>query len=600
MIFFNPTNKACKSTIGGIVAGVPITLAVFTDVEEELSILIRKEGDKVTKTINAKKTSNGFSFELKIEESGLYWYCFSLGNGRFLGASANLDAVITETPIFYQLTVYDDFDTPAWLKGGVMYQIFPDRFCRSKIPSGIDGRIIHNDLTDDPVYLPNAEGEITNNDFFGGDFQGIISKLDYLKNLGVTVLYLNPIFKAYSNHRYDTGDYMQIDKMLGTEEDFKQLVSAANEKGIKIILDGVFNHTGSDSVYFNKNKTYGNGGAYNDKNSPYFKWYTFKNYPDEYESWWGIKTLPAVNESEESYVNFITGENGVLSKYTAFGIGGWRLDVADELPDSFIAKIRNAVKSVNPDATVIGEVWEDASNKIAYGERRKYFQGKELDGVMNYPIKNAIIKFVTDGKAEDIVNLILTQIDHYPKQCLDVCMTILGTHDTERILTALGDRPSTGNIKELAEYRLSENELKIAKDKLKKASLLQYTLCGVPCVYYGDEIGMQGFRDPLNRRFFAWDNQDEELLKWYALLGKIRKIKPFDGGEYQELLRDKSALVFKRFLGGDGVIVAVNCGDDEYDLQYEGCLYNLLNGEKCVNNAKLEKYGMLVLYTENL
>ena len=284
----------------------------------------------------------------------------------------------------------------------------------------------------------NAEGKVLNNDFFGGNIRGILEKLDYLQSLHVTVLYLNPIFRSFSNHRYDTGNFMEIDPTFGTEEEFARLVEECRKRGIRIMLDGVFNHTGDDSLYFNKYGRYPGVGAYQSKDSKYYAWYNFIHYPEKYSAWWGIDNLPAVNEECPSYADYITGENGVIRYWLKYSLGGFRLDVADELPDEFIEKIRQAVKAADPEAVVLGEVWEDASNKIAYSKRRKYFWGKELDSVMNYPLKDAIIQFILSGDTSLFRQTVAMLRDNYPKSVLDSLMNILGTHDTARILTALG------------------------------------------------------------------------------------------------------------------------------------------------------------------
>jgi len=450
---------------------------------------------------------------------------------------------------------------------------------------GENGKILRSDWGGTPTFLPNENGKVLNNDFFGGDLKGITSKIPYLKELGVTAIYLNPIFKAFSNHRYDTGDYMTIDPLLGTEKDLVELIDKAKSNGIKIILDGVFNHTGDDSLYFNKYGRYDSVGAYQSKDSPYVDWFNFINYPNVYDSWWGITTLPSVNENSPSYIQFITGENGVLDYYTKLGVSGWRLDVVDELPTKFVRNIRKSVKSANYDATIIGEVWEDASNKIAYGVRREYFQGKELDGVMNYPLKNAIINFVKYGDDKGLSWTVKEQIDHYPKFVLDNVMNILSTHDTARLITVLSGEDMNGKAKdEMAKTFIPNDKLKEAKNKVKMASLLQYTLCGVPSLYYGDEIGMQGYIDPLNRKCYPWDNQDEELLNWYRFLGELREeYSAFKHGDFAEIFADKGAYIFKRFSNDSELLIAVNSGKETVGLQFNDKLLNLVE-EKVYEN----------------
>lgn len=588
MCYFNPLDNFYKSQIGAIVANKKTTFRVKGEFDSVVFVY-KKDGDETLNYCQMQKDGDIFSLDIAFDR-GLYFYRF-ITNLGIIGLGRDYKGVIENNPSYFQLTAYDkDYSVPEWLSGGVIYQIFPDRFCRAEKDKCIEqDKILRSDWGATPVYRPNEQGKVMNNDFFGGDLQGIISKIPYLKELGVTAIYLNPIFKAFSNHRYDTGDYMTIDPILGTEKDLVELIDKAKNNGIKIILDGVFNHTGDDSLYFNKYGKYDSVGAYQSKNSPYVDWFNFINYPNVYDSWWGITTLPAVNENSSSYVQFITGENGVLDYYTKLGVSGWRLDVVDELPAKFVRNIRKAVKSANPDATIIGEVWEDASNKIAYGVRREYFQGKELDGVMNYPLKNAILNFVKYGDEKGLSWTIKEQIDHYPKFVLDNVMNILSTHDTARLITVLSGLDMNGKSKdEMAKTFIPSDMLNIAKNKVKIASLLQYTLCGVPSLYYGDEIGMQGYIDPLNRKCYPWENQDQELLKWYAFLGKLREdYSAFKHGDFAEIYADKGAYIFKRFSKDNEVLIAVNCGRETIGLEFNDKLFNLIEEKEYVKEFAL-------------
>ena len=532
--------------------------------------------------------------QLSFSEPGLYFYWFRLG-GRRAALGEDRNAGFSDSASAYQILVYREcFATPAWFKGGIMYQIFPDRFFKSGEILVEKGKWLHRDWHETPEFRPNEKGKILNNDFFGGNFRGILKKLDYLQSLHVTVIYLNPIFRAFSNHRYDTGDYMQLDPMLGSEEDFAALVSECGKRGIRLILDGVFNHTGDDSRYFNKYGTYDEIGAYQSKDSKYYSWYNFRHFPDKYDSWWGIDVLPAVNENFPSYIDFITGENGVLRRWMKYPLGGFRLDVADELPDEFIAKIRSAVKSANGDAVVIGEVWEDASNKIAYSTRRKYFQGEELDSVMNYPLKDAIINFVVSGNTSLLRRTVGMLLDHYPKCVLDSLMNILGTHDTVRVLTALGG-VCAYNKEEMAVLKLSAEQRAVATERLKIAAILLYTFFGVPCIYYGDEIGMEGYSDPFCRKPFAWDLIDEDILSHYRWLGELRsRYTVFRDGDYRELYHDDNCIVFERRKGKEAVITVANLGNNKYTLRFNGVLYNQLSGERCVDRVDIEPHHIAV------
>lgn len=592
-IYYNPLDPACKSVLGGVRQNESFTIRIFGKSDEPCIFVLQRDGCEA-QSLHMQNISGGWELQLSFSEPGLYFYWFRLG-GRRAALGEDRNAEFSDSASAYQILVYREcFATPAWFKGGIMYQIFPDRFFKSGEILAEKGKWLHKDWHETPEFRPNEKGKILNNDFFGGNFRGILKKLDYLQSLHVTVIYLNPIFRAFSNHRYDTGDYMQLDPMLGSEEDFAALVSECWKRGIRLILDGVFNHTGDDSRYFNKYGTYDEIGAYQSKDSKYYSWYNFRHFPDKYDSWWGIDVLPAVNENCPSYIDFITGENGVLRRWMKYPLGGFRLDVADELPDEFVAKIRSAVKSANGDAVVIGEVWEDASNKIAYSTRRKYFQGEELDSVMNYPLKDAIINFVVSGNTSLLRRTVGMLLDHYPKCVLDSLMNILGTHDTVRVLTALGG-VCAYNKEEMAVLKLSAEQRAVATERLKIAAILLYTFFGVPCIYYGDEIGMEGYSDPFCRNPFAWDLIDEDILSHYRWLGELRfRYTVFRDGDYRELYHDDNCIVFERRKGKEAVITVANLGNNKYTLRFNGVLYNQLSGERCVDRVDIEPHHIAV------
>lgn len=587
---YDPLNKFYKSKTGAVKEGYKLKFRVKGSYAK-VDFICHKDGEN---PFCLPMENKGGYFEIAVHFSvGLYWYHFDLHNGLFVGSDDGAYGKITANPCDFQLSVYSKkYSVPKWINGGIIYQIFPDRFYRGDIKSNnIFGRKIHSDLKEDPYFLPNEEGEVLNNDFFGGTLKGITEKLPYLKSLNISIIYLNPIFQAFSNHRYDTGDYMKIDPMLGTENDLRELIEKAKNVGINIILDGVFNHVGADSVYFNKYGRYEGVGAYQSKDSEYYEWFDFIDYPDEYKSWWGIKTLPAVNKDNKSYIDFICGKNGVIEHYLNFGVKGFRLDVVDELPQNFVRKIRERTKSTDKNAIIIGEVWEDASNKVSYGKRREYFLGKELDSVMNYPLKNAIIDFVKNGNASGLSKVVRTQIDHYPKIVLDSLMNLLSTHDTARILSAVSDVDAFGKTKtELAKIKLNEEEKQTAVLRLKAASLLQYTLFGVPSVYYGDEIGMQGLFDPLNRKYFAWDEIDAEILSWYKLLGEIRRNNSvFKSGEFKEIYRSDGFYAFSRKTVNEELLIVVNLKNKRFNIDFKGKLVNIIDGKQYTDGIKIEK-----------
>ena len=597
--YYNPLDEACKSIIGGIPRMSELTLRIKKSISGEgnfsaqtCTLILCKDGE-AEQRLSMKSQNGGFEITLQFNQCGLYFYRFELDDKGFDCGEMRRGA-FSDAKRCWQITVFESYyQTPAWFKGGIMYQIFPDRFYKSGDIPIAEHKILRSDWGETPRYQPNEFGKVLNNDFFGGNLNGIREKLPYLKDLGITTLYFNPIFEAYSNHRYDTGDYMKIDPLLGTSEDFDRLVETAKECGIGIVLDGVFNHTGDDSRYFNRYGRYPEIGAYQSKDSPYADWYSFYEFPEGYESWWGIATLPAVNENSESYQNFILGKNGVLKNWIKHGIMGWRLDVADEIPDFFLSLLRTSVKEENSDAVIIGEVWEDASNKIAYSVRRKYLQGNELDSVMNYPLKDAIINFMQTCNTTMLRETIFRLIDNYPKQTLDSLMNILGTHDTPRILTVLGNQVcETKEQMEVA--RLNDEAKKSAKAKLKMAALLQFTLPGVPCIYYGDEIGMEGDRDPFCRKCYDWENADEDLHTYYRNLGKIRQndLKGvFSEGVYREIYADAACLVFERKTNSNYVYIFVNCSNRNYNINFHRKYRELLTDTNYCNNLEIKPFS---------
>ena len=515
---------------------------------------------------------DSFSGEFSLNECGLYFYHFSIsteGSDFELFKEGNTTNIgIGEK---WQLScISPDFSVPESFQGKVMYQIFPDRFYRENVRCA-DGKLtpywIHENTNDIPHYLPDEKGEVLNCDFFGGNLDGITKKLDYIKSLGTSIIYLNPIFKAYSNHRYDTCDYKTIDPLLGDESDFVHLCNEAHKRNIKIILDGVFSHTGSNSIYFDKNCIFGNG-AYSCDCSPFKSWFNFGDSKNSYDSWWGIATLPCVNELSPDYMNYIINDDdSVIAHWLRLGADGFRLDVADELPDEFIQKLRARVKEIKPESFVVGEVWEDASNKISYSVRRKYFTASELDSVMNYVFKNAIIAFAT-GKmnASDFACEVMTIVENYPSQSLHSLMNSLSTHDTARILTCLADVPSDLSRDEMSHFVLSPEMRAKALSKLYVAALLQYTLPGTACIYYGDEIGMEGFGDPFNRGYFKWESADEGLFGFFAALGKLKnELTALQIGDIC-FERTDDVLIFERKHKGEIVTVVINKSLCEYEI----------------------------------
>ena len=573
---FNSRKIECKSPYGAVKCGEKLSLhfpiASWVSVDK-MFVFIRLGDVSTPVEMRFEKSENGFSVytaDYVFDAAGIYYYRFEMRNRDgvwYYGRGENGESVCGENLPEWQLTVYKStYKTPDFAKGNIIYHIFVDRFNRADGVKTKRKYRLHESFSESPEVV-SADGKYYADDFFGGNFNGIREKLDYLEELGVGIIYLSPIFKAYSNHRYDTGDYLKVDELLGTEDDFKRLLDAAHEKGMKIILDGVFNHSGADSLYFNKFGTYDSLGAYQSKSSPYYDWYYFKKFPDEYACWWGCDNVPDLNKSNKDYRALVFGKNGVVEKWQKLGADGWRLDVVDELPIDFVNLLIKKIKSVNKDALVIGEVWEDASTKVSYGELRPYLLGDQLDGTMNYPFMNAIIAYVRDGDEKFFKDTVQSILENYPKETVYCLMNSLGTHDTVRIINALSDVRAHGWSKtHKLGYKLPDSEYEKAKKKLYLASVLQFTLPGIPSIFYGDEAGLQGFDDPINRRPYPWGSEDKEILAHYRKLGRIRRENRavFSGGFN---MRDENGLVaYERAGGDDEILIAVNAGTDDKTL----------------------------------
>ncbi len=592
MIIFENQSEFYRNPQGGVKAGQEITLKIQVKNQSAFrpKIKIEKRHDYdslfykevLMEWIGRENNCDLFKGTFLIKEKGQYFYSFIIN-----------EAYSSKQ---YELLIYaESYNTPDWIKGGTIYHIFVDRFYKTKILNkNREDIIIRNDWGGCPDYLPDEEGEIKNNDFFGGSLEGIIEKLPYIHSLGVNTIYLSPVFDAYSNHKYDTGDYLSIDPMFGSAGTLERLCYEAEKFGIYVVLDGVFSHTGDDSIYFNKYGRYESLGAYQSKNSPYYSWYTFNKWNSDYVSWWGIKTLPALNKNNEVYIEFITGEKGVLKYWQNIGVKGWRLDVADELPNEFLEKLREAVKNQDNDAYIVGEVWEDASNKFSYGKLKEYFCGNQLDSVTNYPLKNAIINYVKSKDCKALYETLNLTIEKYPPQTVNCLMNILGTHDTARILTVLGTDRSPQTKDDKSKYKLNEEELKKGIKLLKIASLLQFTLPGVPCIYYGDEVGVEGFEDPFNRTCFPWGSENIEILNHYKFLAQLRNNKLFAAGNYKNHLHDEGVFVFERFDADKRILIAINMSNESITLKFKENLK--VFGAKTIGNTfKLNTEEFLVL-----
>lgn len=561
-VIHEPGDLRYRAPFGAIQRGneVQLSIRIESEIPDRVSLRFWKEkaGERVIETMASGKEAGVWYSIVPLETPGVYWYYFIIcmqGKVYYYSRKNNTDFgegfLSTRPKHSFQITVYEPFTVPKWYRESVMYQIFPDRFHRvleqkaehvdqmyDQITLNNRRYLINKRREDVPSYKRDpSTGFLTNDDYYGGNLRGIIEKLDYLQSLGISTIYLNPIFEASSNHRYNTGDYLKIDPLLGDMNTFKKLCQEGEKRGISFVLDGVFSHTGSDSVYFNKEGLYPYTGAYQSKDSKWFPWYRFHSFPDEYDCWWGIETLPNVNETQTSYMDFIIrNQNSVIRTWIQAGAKGWRLDVADELPGEFIKELRKALKEQDPEAVLIGEVWEDASNKVSYGTLRTYLLGEELDATMNYPFRNLVLDYLTGNiTGKEFSRSTMTLYQNYPKEAFFGCMNLLGTHDVTRLRTVLGEALSEKELgfEQRAEYRLNEHQRLLADQRQKAAVVIQMTYPGVPMVYYGDEAGMEGFTDPFNRGAYPWGDEDQEMIRWYKKWIALRnETDALKSGEY--------------------------------------------------------------------
>ena len=579
-ILFDSKQPAFKEPFGTLVPDQVCTLHIHIPASVQATkvvcLLIPDGGEPMEVPMEYRMKKGAYEIfrgTFSLKETGLFFYYFRISNrvGTFRLFKDGDETNMEDGDLWQVSCVPADFTTPDWAKGATIYQVFPDRFYRSgkcDLTGKLEPYTIHEDWYEEVEWRPTPEGVVLNNDFYGGNFRGITEKMDYIASLGTTILYLNPISKSFSSHRYDTGDYKTPDPMLGTKAEFTAMCEAAHARGIKVILDGVYSHTGSDSLYFDKYRTFGGKGAYCSKESPFYDWFTFHQYPDSYNCWWNFDTLPTVKKMEPSFVEYIiTGEDSVVEHWLRLGADGYRLDVVDELPNEFVKLLKEKIRAVKPDALLIGEVWEDASNKEAYGQRRRYFVDGVLDSCMNYPFRTAILNFLKDrDDGNALRETVMTILENYPPQVVHCNMNMLGTHDTARILTALVD-DFDGSREDKAKRHLSRNQRVVAEERLMMASFLQYMLPGAPSLYYADETGMEGYKDPFNRRTYPWGHEDRFLLAHHQQLGRLRKeFAALRLGDTEFFFSGDQRLGFSRSYEGRKLRIYVNRSGDNWDI----------------------------------
>ena len=492
------------------------------------------------------------------------------GEGAIYDTPPRVGADEDKYPYAYQITVFDkDFKTPDYMKGSMIYQIFPDRFARDRNfdfdkmvrTDPRTERVYHEDWNEDVDIYGKPETGYLACDFYGGSLDGINEKLEYIKSLGIDILYLNPIFKARSSHRYDTADYLSVDPILGGTEAFLRLKERADGLGIKIILDGVFSHTGADSLYFNKFGRFEGIGAFQSyesgEESRYRSWYNFYRNEDGnicYDSWWGFPDLPNVNENDLSYRNFIFGKDGVVDTWLSRGAGGIRLDVSDELPDSFIRQMRRTIKSkTNGEGMLVGEVWEDASNKCSYGSYRDFMLGNTHDSVMGYTFRHILLDFLSGYISADIMDSRLEGFrERYPSEAYYCIMNLVSSHDVPRIMTMLSKPEDTDDREIQREFKVESKDYQRCAMLSQMAYAFQIAYIGASCVYYGDEVLMQGYKDPFNRRTYPWNrltDRQREALTYVRRLSNLRVNNTcLRTGYYKTLYANDDVMVFERYL----------------------------------------------------
>jgi cyclomaltodextrinase / maltogenic alpha-amylase / neopullulanase len=598
---FDSRNTNFKKPFGAVVEGTTVeySLASLPSVEKVTLVVEKRllEGNQEVLEYNElaripmQRASDGWRASYHYRDIAIYGYYFEvLIAGKTFIYGNNRDSIfwtrergsnglgeIVEKPEKtagirrFRQTVYSrDFKVPEWAPDIVYYYIFPDRFRngnRANDPKpGVDKYQhhtveFHRDWNEKPFRPKSGDGsdDVYNNDFFGGDLAGITEKLDYIKSLGANTIYMTPIFRAPSNHKYDTADYNEIDPYFGSEAEFVKLCDEAKKRGIRIVLDTSLNHVGSDSRYFDRFGNYAltekpptGAFAHGQINaaSPYVSWFSFdrsKANPDQqFKGWTGITDLPEIDKSSKSFRAFAYGDaDSVMKRWLARGASGWRMDVAPWVPDDFWREWRTAIRAHTPDAITISETWFDSS---------KYLLGDMFDSTMNYIFRNTVQEYALGGDARKLYQNLELIREHYPPQAQFALMNLLSSHDQARALHHFGYRDETS----------SREDIERAKRRLKLAVLFQVVYPGSPTIYYGDEVGVTGGEDPFNRGTYPWEDlggkPDEALLAEFKRLFKLRNDRAVlrRGSLGAPLYVDRNVIVLRRELNSEVAIIALN------------------------------------------
>ncbi|MGA4721777.1 alpha-amylase family glycosyl hydrolase [Fictibacillus nanhaiensis] len=650
-LFHDTWNEAFRAPFGAVKAGQDVTLRLQTKKGDltgaKLYLRNYNSGSTIVKDMeNAGWTTvNGEEIELweatvTPEEKGVYGYKFTARDGDAVKeygedtAEGGKGAASETNAGLFQMTVYDpSYKTPDWMKESVVYQIFPDRFYNgnkkndtAKTTARGTEPIEHQDWSELPDNPRQAEtegydgDEIWSNDFFGGDIAGIQKKLDYIESLGVNTLYLNPVAHAASNHKYDATDYKAMDPMFGSPEEFKAFTKELKKRKMHLILDGVFNHVGDDSIYFDRYGKYDTVGAYEywasiydlmstkglteaeakkqteakftkegQKFSPYgfHNWFNIENEKVngvyKYQAWWGFDSLPEIKSipgeavdydselNNKPFADYIMyDEDSAAKSWLDRGASGWRLDVANEVDTEFWREFRKELKEgKKEDPLILGEIWDDAS---------EYFLGDLYDSVMNYRFRGAMIDYLKNGNAEGAENQMNAVFEDYPQEAFYALMNLMGSHDTPRAAFILGNGTDSYERAELdPKY---DHELGVKR--LKLAAILQMGYAGAPTLYYGDEAGVTGSKDPDDRRTYPWGSEDKNLVKHYQSIGKVRADYHalFSYGELNHLYAEKDVLAYTRTDKKNAALVITNRGNEDKTVELD--VKKLI-----VNNVKL-------------
>lgn len=555
-----------------------------------------------------------FESDIELETRAIYrYYFFYTANDIYHHIKReNLtdnNQIISEE--MYKMSV--NFNTPRWAQGKMMYHIFIDRFRRGSEQEMEDlpNRKRYTKWSEDEMIVGPDEDGIWNIDFYGGDLKGIIKSLDYIKSLGVSILYLSPVCESQSTHRYDTTNYLEIDPYAGTKEDLKRLCDEAHKRGMYVVLDAVFNHVGNDSIYFDEYKRHGKDGAYQNLDSPYAPFFRYKieNGEIKYHYWWGMTNMPSCYCDGDAWRSFITGEGGVIDNWFKLGIDGLRLDVADELSDDFIERIRTAVKRNKEDGFIIGEVWKDPTK-----DGRGYIEnGRCMDSVMNYQLIDGLIRYFKFKDTDTLSNFIRRMNTYYPDDTIFSLMNFTSTHDISRLLTILGSNyfspdkewswnPTITDHGFCKNFKLTKEQYELAKQICEAYSFVLATMPGIFSVFYGDEIGIEGLGNLANRKPYPWGSGDLELQAFYKSLGQFRcQESQLERARVKILYINEDYFMYERINGNDKMLFAISNSfepksivvPDEYKSAEK--VYSL----KRSNSALLTPYGGVALKLNN-